>query len=187
MTVLLVYVDDIVLTGNNILEIEKVKQFLCTKFLIKDLGKLKYFLGIEVVKSDKGLCLSQSKYCLELLSDFGLLGSKHVSTPLESNITIHHVDNRCDNDLPLSNITEYQKLIGKLIYLTLTRSDISYTVQCISQYMHAPLTSHLKIALRLLRYLKTAPEKGILFSKCENLSLNTLVDCNWVKCITSRR
>ncbi|GKE70477.1 ribonuclease H-like domain-containing protein, partial [Tanacetum coccineum] len=88
---LLVYVDDIVLTGNNVNEINNVKKFLSSKFKIKDLGELKYFLGIEVLKTDKGgLCLSQRKYCLELLHDFGLLACNPVSTPLPENITLAH-------------------------------------------------------------------------------------------------
>ncbi|GJZ58327.1 ribonuclease H-like domain-containing protein [Tanacetum coccineum] len=69
---LLVYVDDIIITGNSISEIEKFKVFLKFKFMIKDLGKLKYFLGIEVVDTDKGICLNQKKYVLDLLSEYGL-------------------------------------------------------------------------------------------------------------------
>lgn len=85
---LLVYVDDIVLTGNDELELEKCKLLLASKFKIKDLGKLKYFLGIEVINSQDGLCLSQRKYCLELLSEFRMLASKPSKTPIEANITI---------------------------------------------------------------------------------------------------
>ncbi|GKC06074.1 ribonuclease H-like domain-containing protein [Tanacetum coccineum] len=95
---LLVYVDDIVLTGNNINEINNVKKFLSSKFKIKDLGELKYFLSIEVLKTDKGgLCLSQRKYCLELLHDYGLLACKLVSTPLTENIILAHEEKEGDN------------------------------------------------------------------------------------------
>ncbi|GJU43528.1 ribonuclease H-like domain-containing protein, partial [Tanacetum coccineum] len=153
---LLVYVDDIVLTGNNINEINKVKTFLKSKFKIKDLGELKYFLGIEVLKTKKdGLCLSQRKYCLELLYNYGLLACKPASTPLPENIILAHKES--EDDKFLKNITSYQRLVGKLIYLTLTRLDISYSVHCLSQHMHAPLQSHMDLALRVLRYLKGAP------------------------------
>lgn len=124
--ILLIYVDDIILTGNNIEEINNFKQFLKGKFQIKDLGKLKYFIGIEVLDTKTGLCLTQKKYCLELLSDFGLLGCKPLSTPIEQNLSIN--TSEAEKDKPLLNITEYQKIMGKLIYLTLTRSDISYAV-----------------------------------------------------------
>nr|GEU40912.1 ribonuclease H-like domain-containing protein [Tanacetum cinerariifolium] len=87
--ILLVYVDDIVVTGNNVNEIEKFKQFLKSKFQIKDLGKLKYFMGIKVLDNKDGICLSQRNYCLELLHEFGLLVAEHVNTPLPENATLN--------------------------------------------------------------------------------------------------
>ncbi|KAI3781572.1 hypothetical protein L2E82_11589 [Cichorium intybus] len=184
--VLLVYVDDIVLTGNNDQEIEYVKQFLKSQFLIKDLGFLKYFLGIEIVKTDYGLCLSQRKYCLELLYEFGLLAAKPIKTPLDVNVTVSSESSNGNDDL-LENVTEYQKLVGKLIYLTNTRPDISFTVQTLSQFMHAPRKSHLKIAVRVLRYLKLCPGKGVLFSKSDEFLLTAWADSDWAKCVDSRR
>ncbi|GKB21455.1 ribonuclease H-like domain-containing protein, partial [Tanacetum coccineum] len=106
-------------------KIEKFKKFLKSKFMIKDFGKLKYFLGIEVVDTNKA----------------------------------------SDKDHSLENITDYQKLMGKLIYLTNTRPDISYDVHCLSQFMHSLLTSHLKIAFKILRYLKSCPGLGVHSTK----------------------
>ncbi|GJV55065.1 ribonuclease H-like domain-containing protein [Tanacetum coccineum] len=141
---LLVYVDDIIITGNSISEIDKFKVFLKSKFMTKDLGKLKYFLGIEVIDTDKGICLNQRKYVLDLLSEYGMLACKPAKTHLMSKLAISN--EATDDDLILDNITDYQKLLGKLIYLTNTRPDISYAVDCLSQFMHSPLKSHLKIA-----------------------------------------
>nr|GEZ93146.1 ribonuclease H-like domain-containing protein [Tanacetum cinerariifolium] len=132
-------------TTNNVDEIEKFKEFLRTKFHIKDLGKLKYFLGIEVLETDLGLCLSQREYCLDLLSEYGLFACKPFATHVEQNLAISNEPTEIDK--VLDNITEYQRLIGKLIYLTHTRPDISYSVNCLSQFMHKPLRSHIKIAL----------------------------------------
>ncbi|GJV96763.1 ribonuclease H-like domain-containing protein [Tanacetum coccineum] len=129
--ILLMYVDDIVAIGNNLNEIEKFKQFLKSKFQIKDLGKLKYFLGIEVLDNKDGICLSQRKYCLELLHEFGLLAAKYVDTPLPENATLNHTES--DDDHLLVNVSNYQRLVGKLIYLTNTRPDIAYVVHCLSQ------------------------------------------------------
>ncbi|GKB51241.1 hypothetical protein Tco_0901994 [Tanacetum coccineum] len=85
-------------------------------------------------------------------------------------------------DSPLNSINDYQKLVGELIYLTHTRPDISYVVHVLSQFMHAPLPSHLKLAFRVLRYLKNAPGKGISFVKDKELNLSVYVDSDWAKC-----
>ncbi|GJU37394.1 ribonuclease H-like domain-containing protein [Tanacetum coccineum] len=172
--ILLVYVDDIVVTGNNVNEIENFKQILKSKFQIKDLGKLKYFMGIEVLDNKDGICLSQRKYCLELLHEFGLLAAKHVDTPLPENATLNHTES--DDDHLLVNVANYKRLVGKLIYLTNTRPDIAYVIHCLSQYMHSPLNSHLDAALRVLRYLKGSPGSGIQINKTGNLKLRAYAD-----------
>ncbi|GJW38884.1 ribonuclease H-like domain-containing protein [Tanacetum coccineum] len=183
---LLVYVDDIVLTGNNINEINKVKTFLKSKFKIKDLGELKYFLGTEVLRTEKdGLCLSQRKHCLELLYDYGLLACKPVSTPLPENIILAHKESK--DDKFLKNITSYQRLVGKLIYLTLTRLDISYYVHCLSQHMQAPLQSYMDLGLGVLRYLKGASGSGVNYEKSKHMSLKVYAYSDWAKCPVTRR
>lgn len=183
---LLVYVDDLVITCNSESEIESFKVFLKNKFKIKDLGELKYFLGIEVLKSKNGLCLNQRKYCLELLHELGLLACKPVMTPLPENIVLAHKES--DDDKYLKNITNYQKLVGKLIYLTLTRPDIAYAIHCLSQHMHAPLQSHLSIGLRVLKYLKLAPGSGISFDKSQSgFKVVAYCDSDWAKCPITRR
>lgn len=187
ISVLLVYVDDIILTGNNESELESIKAWFSSKFKLKDLGKLKYFLGIEVLYSDKGITLSQRKYCLELLDEFGMLAAKPVGNPLEQNLIVTNLQNSSSDDSELVSVTEYQKLIGKLIYLNLTRPDIAYTVSCLSQFMHRPLNSHLKVAMRLLRYLKQSPGKGNFFSKSESFELKGYSDSDWGKCLATRR
>nr|GEZ33312.1 ribonuclease H-like domain-containing protein [Tanacetum cinerariifolium] len=109
-------------------------------------GKLKYFLGIEVLDTPKGVCLNQRKYCLELIDEFGLLAGKPSNLPMQPNVALS--SETSDTNPLLDNATEYQKLIGKLIYLTTTRPNISYIVSCISQFMHNPLRSHLRNALQ---------------------------------------
>ncbi|KAJ0675133.1 putative RNA-directed DNA polymerase [Helianthus annuus] len=183
--VLLVYVDDIIVTGNSDVEIVKIKKQLSDSFQIKDLGVLKYFLGIEVMYVDDGVCLNQRKYCLELLSEFGYLGVKPVNTPIEQS---HIIANKLSlNQSVVKDVTNFQKLIGKLIYLSITRPDISYAVQFLSQFMHSPQECHLQIALRLLKYLKMSPGKGILFRRENDLVLKGFVDSDWAKCLATRK
>ncbi|GJS12476.1 ribonuclease H-like domain-containing protein [Tanacetum coccineum] len=182
---LLVYVDDIIITGNNIAEIEKFKIFLKSKFRIKELEKLKYFLGIEVVHTDKGICLNQRKYVLDLLSEYGMLSCKPVDIPLLSKLIISNEATTCDP--VLENIIDYQKLMGKLIYLTNIRPDISYVMHCLSRFMHSPLKSHLKTAFKILRYLKGYPGLGIHFVKTSGMSLSAFSDADWAKCFITRK
>lgn len=125
--ILLVYVDDIILTGNSEIAVENLKSFLRSKFRIKDLGILKYFLGIEIINTDVGICLCQRKYTLELLHEYGMLGCKPCNTPIDLSFKISSFGEN-DQDSLLNDFTSYQKLIGKLIYLTITRPDISFAI-----------------------------------------------------------
>nr|GEV04290.1 ribonuclease H-like domain-containing protein [Tanacetum cinerariifolium] len=178
---LLVYVDDIIITGNNVDEIKKFNVFLKSKFMIKDLGKLKYFLGIEVVDTEKGIYLNQRKYVLDLLSEYGMLACKPVDTPLLSKLVISNEATK--NDHVLQNITDYQKLIDKLIYLTNTRPNISCVVHCLSQFMHSPLKSHLKTAFKILRYLSL----GVHFVKTSGMFHKDFSNVDWAKCVVTKK
>ena len=115
------YIDDIIITGNNFEQIQNIKKQLKEKFDIKDLGYLKYFLGIEVANSDKGLFICQRKYTLDLLKETGKLGCKPASTPIDNKCKLNSEDGE-----PLKDINQFQRLVGKLIYLTVTHSDISF-------------------------------------------------------------
>lgn len=101
---------------------------------MKDLGKLRFFLGIEVLRSDKGVLLTQRKYALQLISDTGLAAAKPISTPMELNqkLTTIDYDKHVGHtgDVELQDMVSYQRLIGKLIYLTITRPDLYFAVQC---------------------------------------------------------
>ncbi|XP_071704443.1 uncharacterized mitochondrial protein AtMg00810-like [Rutidosis leptorrhynchoides] len=152
--------------------------------MIKDLGSLKYFLGIEVLSNDKGICMNQRKYCLELLNDYGMLGCKPIGTPIELNMNVESEPSI--KDPLLKNIIEYQKLVGRLIYLTLTRPGIAFSVQVLSQYMHAPLQSHFNLAFRVLRYFKGAPRKGVQFVKSDSFKLYAYSDSDYAKCKLNR-
>ena len=146
--VVLIYVDDIIITGDNIDEIHTLKHSLHQQFAIKDLGVLKYFLGIELATSPKGLFLSQRKYVIDLLQEVKMMDCKPTRTPLDSKLKLDLTGE------PLSDISYYQRLVGKLIYLTITRPDITYAVSLVSQFMHAPTEAHLNVVKRILRYLK---------------------------------
>ena len=112
---LLVYVDDLVLMGNNDEACSKLKRYLHDCFCIKDLGPLKYFLGIKVARNAQGVFLNQRKYALEIIDEYGLPGSKPTDFPMETNHKLALNDSK-----PLHDAAQYKRLIGKLIYLTIT-------------------------------------------------------------------
>lgn len=110
-----------------------VKKELGRIFEVKDLGPFKYFLGLEVARSRKGIFLSQRKYALDLLRDTGMIGCKPATSPMDPKQSLHEIE---DDLLPDPHT--YQRLVGRLIYLTLTRPDIAFAVSMVSQFMHAP-------------------------------------------------
>uniref|UniRef100_A0A3Q7GWR4 Reverse transcriptase Ty1/copia-type domain-containing protein n=1 Tax=Solanum lycopersicum TaxID=4081 RepID=A0A3Q7GWR4_SOLLC len=185
---ILVYVDDLLITGDDEGLIQETKDVLHKAFKIKDLGSLKYFLGIEVCRSKKGILLCQRKYALKLIDDLGLAGSKTAMTPLEQNQKLTSQEHcGLQNDALLSDIKGYQRLIGKLLYLTLTRPDIAYSVQTLSQFMQNPKRSHLEATHRVVRSIKNEPGMGILLSAEGSASLIAYCDVDWASCPNSRK
>ncbi|KAK8924049.1 hypothetical protein KSP39_PZI019433 [Platanthera zijinensis] len=182
VTILIVYVDDIIITGDDIDEVKALKKHLAQEFEVKDLGKLKYFLGIEVARSKNGILISQRKYILDLLEQTGLSGCRPADTPME----VNHNLGRNDGDL-IEDVKGYQRLVGRLIYLSHTRADIAYAVGVVSQYMHSPRARHLDAAHRILRYLKTSPGRGILFTSNSDLKIEVYTDADWAGSVEDRR
>ena len=130
---LLLYVDDMIITGDDLSDIQELKDFLNQQFEMKDLGHLSYFLGLEITHFTNGLYITQAKYAFELLSRAGLTDSKTVDTPVELNTHLTPSGGK-----PLSNLSLYRRLVGSLVYLTVTHPDISYVVHQLSQYLSAP-------------------------------------------------
>ncbi|RVW92097.1 Retrovirus-related Pol polyprotein from transposon RE1 [Vitis vinifera] len=175
ITTLIVYVDDMVVTGNDPEERKALQNYLSREFEMKDLGPLKYFLGIEVSRSSEGIFLSQRKYALDLLQETGMSGCQPVNTPIEEGLKLCVEPNQVSTDKG-----RYQRLVGRLMYLAHTRPDLAYALSVVSQYMHNPGEQHMNAVMRILRYLKNAPGKGILFAKnVDHQSIEVYTDADW--------
>lgn len=179
---ILVYVHDLILAGNSLALIQQTKAWLSSLFHMKDLGILSYFLGIEVHRSSQGLFLSQKKYVTDLLKEFNMTKCK----PLKLSMA-HTLKLTPSSGDPLPTPDIYQRLIGKLIYLTITRPDICYSIGILGQFMNQPTTSHLQAAFRILRYLSQSPYQGILFAAKSIAHLTAYCDSDWVGCPTIRK
>ena len=179
---MIVYVDDIILSGNDEEELQRLKVRLSQEFEVKDLGSLKYFLGMEVARSRKGIVISQRKYILDLLKETGMLGCKPVDTPMDPYKKIGSVKDSAPVDRG-----RYQRLVGRLIYLSHTRPDIGFAVSVVSQYMHNPTEEHMDALFRILKYLKGTPGKGLFFKKSGNRNIEVYSDADWAGDTTDRR
>ena len=148
IVILLVYVDDIIITGTDCSLITKLQQRLHATFHMKDLSQLTYFLGLEVHYRSHGLFVNQHKYIQDLITLAGLEDTSSVDTPMEVNVKYR----KDEGDL-LEEPTLYRRLVGSLIYLTTTRPDISYAVHQVSQFMSSPRHLHLFAVRSIIRYL----------------------------------
>jgi len=183
ITTFSIYVDDMVITGNDPEERKALQNYLSGKFEMKDLGALKYFLAIEISISKTRLFLSQRKYILDLLRETGMEGCHPATTRLEEGLKL------CldSNQVPV-NKGRYQRLVGRLMYLAHTRPDLTYALSVVSQYMHNPGEKHMNVVMHILRYLKSAPGRGILFTKhIDYQGIKVYTNADWAGSIDDRR
>ncbi|XP_019086271.1 PREDICTED: uncharacterized protein LOC109126850 [Camelina sativa] len=171
---MLVYVDDILVTGNDNELLRQTLDALSSRFSIKNHEELQYFFGIEAKRGPVGLHLSQQKYVIDLLTKTNMFGAKPVTTPMS---TTPKLTLRLGT--PLSDPTEFRAVVGSLQYLAFTRPDISYAVNCLSQFMHQPTLDHWMAVKRVLRYLAGTSDYGILLRRGSNRSLHAYTDANW--------
>ena len=166
VTVLLVYVDDIIITDTDDGMIMSIQASLRDSFHIKDLGPLHYFLDLEVHQSPKGLFLNQHKYISDLIE----LADLHESSPVDTDVEVNLKLSKDDGDL-LPDPHTYRRLMGSLVYLTITRPDISYAVNLVSQFMTFPRHLHLTAMKRIIRYLLGTITRGLYYRKDNLLHL----------------
>jgi hypothetical protein len=159
LIILVLYVDDLILTGSDSKLLNHVKTSLKKKFEMTDLGFLHYFLGLQVLQTNEGIFLSQSKYACDLLGHFHMDDCKPTPSPFQSGVKI---SSTCTS--PEVDATLYRQLVGSLLYLTHTRPNLSFVVGLVARYMQTPHESHWKAAKRILRYVRGTVQFGIHYS-----------------------
>lgn len=163
-------------------EITALKSFLDAEFKIKDLGLLNYFLGIEVFYHSSWVMLHQRKFISDLLSEFNYSDVSPVLCPLDLSTKL-----KSDVGDLLPRPYSYRSLIGKLNFLTHTRSDLCFAVQHLSQFLKTPRVPHMVVVLHVLLYLKGAAHVGVFLNNTPGFSLVGYCDSDWATCPDSRR
>ncbi|KAM0982243.1 hypothetical protein ACFX2A_015487 [Malus domestica] len=183
VVILLLYVDDIIITGSSSFLIQQVIAELSSAFDMKDMGKLTYFLGLQITYKDNGdIFINQSKYVTDLLHKAGMINCRPCSTPSKP-----HTQLLKDEGEPLADPTVYRSLVGALQYLTFTRPDIAYAVNYACQFMTTPTEAHFCLVKRILRYLKGTWQCGLTYSAQANMDLLAYSDADWAAYINTRR
>lgn len=176
-----VYVDDLIFTGDDEKLMREFKDSMMREFDMSDLGRMSYFLGIEVVQQKEGIFICQRRYAEEVLRRFNMFESNSVSNPIVPGVKISS-----DADGVLVDETYYKQIVGSLMYLTSTRPDLMFATSLISRYMSKPTKLRLQIAKRILRYLKGTMGFGIFYKK-DGQNLEAYTDSDYAGDIEDRK
>ena len=176
------YVDDLIYTGNDELMVLEFKESMKHEFDMTDLGKMRYFLGLEVLQKSSGVFINQKKYALEVLKRFGMDKSNSVHNPIVPGCKLGKDEGGVKVDK-----THFKQMVGSLMYLTATRPDMMFVVSLISRYMENPTETHLQVAKRVLRYLRGTLDFGIFYKKGGNSELIAYTDSDYAGDLGDRK
>jgi histone deacetylase 1/2 len=174
LVVILIYVDDIIITNNSGTAIHHVLQNLHSDFAIKELGDLSYFLGVEVLRSTNDMYLTQRKYVAELLNRTHMAEAKPYTSPMSTTCHVSTTERVKFLDPSL-----YRQVVGSLQHLTFTRPDFSFSIHKVSKFMHNPLESHCQAVKRILRYLKHTISTRLFLRRSPNSAIQAFSDSDW--------
>lgn len=168
------YVDDLMVTGNDQRLIQKLKQNLMQMFEMTDLGEMAFFLGMEVNQIPGEIFICQKKYVREILKRFRMEECKSIATPMNQKEKLSRSDGSA-----LADNAFYRSLVGCLMYLTATRPDILFPVSVLSRFLHCASEVHMTAAKRVLRYLKGTSSYGVKYGRCQKFELYGFSDSDW--------
>lgn len=183
LLIVVIYVDDLLIASQDVDWIDATKRNLAEDFELRDFGRVKFCLGIEINQTSDAISMSQAAYTRELLRRFRMQDCNSVTTPMEVGVKLVKTDGRCN----AGESRPYRELIGALIYLSMaTRPDITNAVAKLAQFCDFPGEVHWRAAKRILRYLKGTVDLGLVYHKTD-LRIVGYSDAEWGGCEVDRR
>ncbi|CAJ2650469.1 unnamed protein product [Trifolium pratense] len=176
------YVNDLIYTSNNEEMFESFKASMKSKFAMTDLGRMRYFLGVEIKQSDSGIFIYQQKYAQDIILKFGMENCNKVCSPIVPGNRLMKDENGKTVDA-----TVYRQLTGSLMYLLATRPDLAFSVCLIAIYMERPTKLNLAAAKRVLRYIQDTLNFGILYTRSNDCELKGWTDSDYAGDIDDRK
>lgn len=146
------------------------------------LGELTFFLGLQVIQLQQGIFMSQTKYAKEMIRRFNMADCKPVSTPMETGCKL----TKSDDSLEV-NQSEYRSMIGSLLYLTASRSDLMFAVCLVSSFQSAPKQSHLNAVKQIFRYIQGRQDYGLWYPRNNDFTLVGFTNSDWASCLDDRK
>jgi hypothetical protein len=179
-----VYADDIIVASSSLEATTTLLKDLQADFALKDLGDLHFFLGIEVKRNSDALILSQQRYATDVVKRANMWNGKPVDTPISLTEKLSITEGA---RLGEADSTTYRSVVGALQYLTLTRPDLSFSVNKVCQFLHAPTTVHWSVVKRILRYVKETLMMGLKIRRSNSTLVSAFSDADWAGCVDDRR
>ncbi|GJV08434.1 retrovirus-related pol polyprotein from transposon TNT 1-94 [Tanacetum coccineum] len=177
-----IYVDDIIFTSTTLELCDQFSKIMCSKFKMSMMGKISFFLGLQISQSPRGIFINQSKYALESLKKYGMESSDPVDTPMVEKSIL-------DEDTQGKSVdpTHYRGMMGTLMYLTASRPDLTFDVCMCARYQAKPTEKHLHAIKRIFKYLRVTVNRGLWYLKDSSIALTAYADTDHAGCQDTRR
>ncbi|GJV42042.1 retrovirus-related pol polyprotein from transposon TNT 1-94 [Tanacetum coccineum] len=177
-----IYVDDIIFAASTPELCDLFAKIMCSKFKMSMMGKISFFLGLQISQSPRGIFINQSKYALESLKKYGFESCDPVDTPMVEKSKLDE-----DKEGKAVDPSHYRGMIGTLLYLTASRPDLQFAICMCARYQARPTEKHLNAVKRIFRYLKGTVHRGLWYPKDSSFALTAFADADHAGCQDTRR
>ncbi|GJV84776.1 retrovirus-related pol polyprotein from transposon TNT 1-94 [Tanacetum coccineum] len=172
-----IYVDDIIFAASTPELCDLFSKIMCLKFKMSMMGKISFFLGLQISQSPRGIFINQSKYALESLKKYGFDSCDLVDTPMVEKSKLDE-----DKEGKAVDLSHYRGMIGTLLYLTTSRPDLQFAICMCARYQARPTEKHLNAVKRIFRYLKGTVNRGLWYPKDSSIALTKFADAGHAGC-----